>query len=252
MTTPHPASPRPASTATPTILAALVATLLLAACGATDPSISAAPSATATAQATPTPVVTPVPTSSPVPTARFTNEPDPELAALIPTEAAGVPVIVAPFDEFALTPGDVGIAFGEIGVRFSSLAVAYVEQPRTTLYAMRVDGEPVTTEDLEPYLATAGRYVGIAGLDPEPWQLSTAGDHVVWVRPEDNATALGTMIYTWASGEHVFLLIGVDDAVNRAIVAALPGEAAPSPTPVPTTPPSGSAAPSDDGASSSP
>ena len=62
----------------------------------------------------------------------------------------------------------------------------------------------------------------------------------VWVRPEDNATAAGTMIYTWSSGDLVFLLIGVDDAVNRAIVAALPGEPAPSPTPVPT----GSAVPS--------
>ena len=61
-----------------------------------------------------------------------------------------------------------------------------------------------------------------------------AGGHLVWVRPEDNATAAGTMIYTWASGEYVFLLIGVDDAVNRAIVAALPGEPAPSPTPIPT------------------
>jgi hypothetical protein len=231
MTIPRPASPRPASTAIPTLFGAL----LLAACGATDPSISAAPSANTTPSATPSPVVTPVPTASPVPTPRFTNEPDPELAALIPTEAAGVPVIVAPFEEFALTPGDVGIAFGEIGVRFSSLAVAYVEQPRTTLYAMRVDGEPVTTEDLEPHLPTAGRYVGIAGLDPAPWELSTAGGHVVWVRPEDNATALGTMIYTWASGEHVFLLIGVDDAVNRAIIEALPGEAAATPSPVPAS-----------------
>jgi hypothetical protein len=106
---------------------------------------------------------------------------------------------------------------------------------------MRVDGEPVTTEDLEPHLATAGRYVGIAGLDAEPWERSSAGGHVVWVRPEDNATALGTMIYTWASGEHVFLLIGVDDAVNRAIIEALPGETAPTPTPVPTAAPSGAA-----------
>jgi hypothetical protein len=56
----------------------------------------------------------------------------------------------------------------------------------------------------------------------------------VWVRPEDNATAAGTMIYTWASDDLVFLLIGVDDAVNRAIVEALPGEPAPSPTPVPS------------------
>ena len=248
MTIPRLASPRPAFT-TVLLLAILVA---LAACGTSDPTTSADPTPAApSGAATPTPVVTAVPTPSPVPTPRFTNEPDPELAALIPTEAAGVPVIVAPFDEFALTPGDVATAFGEIGLRFASLAVAYVEQPRTTLYAMRVDGDPVTTADLEPHLATAGRYVGIAGLDPEPWERSSAGGHVVWVRPEDNATALGTMIYTWASGEHVFLLIGVDDAVNRAIVEALPGEAAPTPTPVPTTAPSGGAGPRGSAAPSS-
>ena len=242
MTIPRLASPRPAFTNVLLLLAILVA---LAACGTSDPTTSADPTPAAPSEAaTRTPVVTAVPTPSPEPTPRFTNEPDPELAALIPTEAAGVPVIVAPFDEFALTPGDVATAFGEIGLRFASLAVAYVEQPRTTLYAMRVDGDPVTTADLEPHLATAGRYVGIAGLDPEPWERSSAGGHVVWVRPEDNATALGTMIYTWASGEHVFLLIGVDDAVNRAIVEALPGEAAPTPTPVPTAAPSGSAGPS--------
>jgi hypothetical protein len=236
MTIPRPASPRPASTA----ILLLAVTLLLGACGATDPPASREPaSTTPTARPSPTPLVTPVPTASPVPTPRFTNQPDPELAALLPTEAAGLPVIVAPFDEFALTPGDVAVAYGDIGLRFASLAVAYVEQPRTTLYAMRVDGDPVTTDDLEPHLATAGRYVGIAGLDPEPWQRSTAGGHVVWVRPEDNATALGTMIYTWASGDLVFLLIGVDDTLNREIVAALPGEAAPTPTVVPTASPSG-------------
>jgi hypothetical protein len=238
MTIPRLASPRPAFTNV-LLLAILLA---LAACGTSDPTTSADPTPAApSVAATPTPVVTAVPTPSPEPTPRFTNEPDPELAALIPTEAAGVPVIVAPFDEFALTPGDVATAFGEIGLRFASLAVAYVEQPRTTLYAMRVDGDPVTTADLEPHLATAGRYVGIAGLDPEPWERSSAGGHVVWVRPEDNATALGTMIYTWASGEHVFLLIGVDDTVNRAIVAALPGEAAPTATPAATAEPSASA-----------
>jgi hypothetical protein len=238
MTIPRLASPRPAFTNV-LLLAILLA---LAACGTSDPTTSADPTPAApSVAATPTPVVTAVPMPSPKPTPRFTNEPDPELAALIPTEAAGVPVIVAPFDEFALTPGDVATAFGEIGLRFASLAVAYVEQPRTTLYAMRVDGDPVTTADLEPHLATAGRYVGIAGLDPEPWERSSAGGHVVWVRPEDNATALGTMIYTWASGEHVFLLIGVDDTVNRAIVAALPGEAAPTATPAATAEPSASA-----------
>jgi hypothetical protein len=57
------------------------------------------------------------------------------------------------------------------------------------------------------------------------------------VRPEDNATAAGTMIYTWAAEEFVFLMIGVDDAVNRALFAALPGEAAPTPTPRPSRSP---------------
>lgn len=214
----------------------LAAAVTIAACSASTEGsqapIAAASPSSAIASVTPRP--TPEPTPTPAPTPRFTNEPDDELAALIPTEVNGVPVIVAPFDEFALTPGDIGTAYGEIGDRFASLALAYVEQPRTTLYAVRVDGEQVATEDLEPHLATAARYVGIAGLDPEPWELSEAGGHQVWVRPEDNATAAGTMIYTWSSGEHVFLLIGVDDAVNRAIVGALPGEPAPTPSPAPS------------------
>jgi hypothetical protein len=242
MTTSRLASLRPAGAAS----LALATALALAACSSSDPTAtplpsldSAAPSASATA------APTPEPTPTPAPTPRFTNEADDELAGLIPSEANGVPVIVAPFDEFALTPGDIGLAYGDIGARFASLALAYVEQPRATLYAMRLEGEPVSTEELEPHLATAGRYVGIAGLDREPWALSEAGGHRVWVRPEDNATAAGTMIYTWSSGEFVFLLIGVDDAVNRAIVAALPGEPAPSPTPVPSaTDPSGEPSPS--------
>jgi hypothetical protein len=60
------------------------------------------------------------------------------------------------------------------------------------------------------------------------------GGSIVWTRPEDNATALGTHIYTWSSGEFVFLLIGTDDTVNRAIVEQLPGEPAPTPSPVPS------------------
>jgi hypothetical protein len=236
MTTTRLASLRPAGAAS-LVLAAAIA---LGACSSDDPDPTIEPTAATTADPSATPAPTPEPTPTPAPTPRFTNEPDTALAELIPTEANGVAVVVAPFDEFALTPGDIGIAFGDIGDRFASLVLAYVPQPRTTLYAMRVDGEPVTTEDLEPHLATAGRYVGIAGLHREPWTLSEAGGHRVWVRPEDNATAAGTMIYTWSSGDLVFLLIGVDDAVNRAIVAGLPGEPAPSPTPVP----SGSAAPS--------
>ena len=233
MTTSRLASLRPARAA-----GLAVATIVaLGACTAADPTPEPTETAGATRTPEPTPPPTPTPSPSPEPTPRFTNEPDPELAALIPSEAAGVPVTVAPFDEFALTPGDVAIAYGEIGTRFVSLVLAYVEEPRTTLYAMRVDGPEVATDDLEPHLATAGRYVGIAGLDPEPWESEVLGGHQVWSRPEDNATAAGTQIYTWSSGDAVFLLIGVDDAVNRAIVSALPGEAAPTPTPEPSRSP---------------
>ena len=213
---------------------ALGAALVLAACSnettpTADPSsVSAAPSVT------PTPSPSPEPTPTPEPTPRFTNEPDDDLAALIPTELNGVPVVVAPFDEFALTPGDIGLAYGDIGNRFASLALAYVEQPRLTLYAMRVEGDPVATEDLEPHLSTAGRYVGIAGLEPDPWEAGVVGGNQVWVRPEDNATAAGTHVYTWSSGEFVFLLIGVDDTLNRRLVEALPGEPASSPTTTPS------------------
>ena len=242
MTTTRLASLRPAGAAS----LALAAAITLAACATDDPAPSPtpgslAPSADPTASVEPTPA--PTPTATPVPIPRFTNEPDGDLAELIPAEANGLQVIVAPFDEFALTPGDIGVAYGEIGDRFASLALAYVEQPRLTLYAMRVDGDPVTTDDLEPHLATAGRYVGIAGLDSESWEAGEAGGHQVWVRPEDNATAAGTLVYTWSSGEFVFLLIGVDDTVNRALIAALPGEPAPSPTPVPTPIPSATAEP---------
>ncbi|HSM38394.1 MAG TPA: hypothetical protein VK838_03610, partial [Candidatus Limnocylindrales bacterium] len=92
-------------------------------------------------------------------------------------------------------------------------------------------------DELEPYLETAGQYVGINGLVRDPWELKTIDGRVAWVRPEDNATVLGTMIYTWASGQYVFLMIGVDDAVNRAMFAALPGEAAPTPSPRPSRSP---------------
>ncbi|MGI8998357.1 MAG: hypothetical protein ACR2GO_01440 [Candidatus Limnocylindria bacterium] len=223
----------------------LGAALVLGACAIAEPSPTpSAPSATSPPPASNPPTASPSPTPSPAPTPRFTNQPDDELAGLIPDAVAGVPVVVAPFDEFALTPGDIGAAYGEIGNRFASLALAYIEQPRLTLYAMRVDGDPVTTEDLEPYLATAGRYVGIAGLDPKPWEGAAVAGNRVWVRPEDNATAAGTQVYTWSSGEYVFLLIGVDDAVNQALIETLPGEPAPSPTPEPTESPTAEPSPS--------
>lgn len=214
------------------VSAMLGAALSLAACSFVEAPPSVEPTQPTTApSASATPRHTPEPTPTHEPTPRFTNEPDEELAGLIPATAGGATVIVASFDEFALTPGDIGLAYGEIGNRFSSLALAYVEQPRVTLYAMRVEGEPVETEDLEPHLATAGRYVGIAGLDPEPWAAGVVGGRRVWLRPEDDATAAGTHVYTWSSGEFVFLLIGVDGTVNRALIEALPGEPAPSPSP---------------------
>lgn len=215
----------------------LGAALALTACSPADSSPTPEASTSLEPSVSATPVATPEPTPSPAPTPRFTNEPDEALAGLIPESIAGLPVVVAPFEEFALTPGDIGAAYGEIGDRFASLALAYVERPRLTLYGMRVDGDPVATEDLEPHLATAGRYVGIAGLDPDPWEAAVVGGNQVWTRPEDNATAAGTHLYTWSSGEYVFLLIGVDDALNRALVEALPGEPAPSPTPTPSAEP---------------
>jgi hypothetical protein len=221
---------------------ALAAAVAVAGCSTGD--ATPVPTPSMTAEPTATPAATPTPSPTPEPTPRYTNEPDPDLAAIIPTEAAGATVIVAPIDDFALTPGDVAVAFGEIGNRFASLVLAYVEEPRTTLYAMRVDGPDVATEDLERHLATAGRYVGIAGLDPEPWESDVVDGNQVWVRPEDNATAAGTHIYTWSSGDVVFLLIGVDDGVNRAIVRQLPGEPAPTPRPDPSRSPSPSAEPS--------
>jgi hypothetical protein len=235
MTTSRLASLRPAGAAG----LALAAAVAVAGCTAGDTTPRPSPSATATLEATPAP--TPTPRASPAPTPRYTNEPDRELADLIPTEAAGEVVVVAPFDEFALTPGDVAVAYGDIGNHFASLVVAYVEQPRTTLYAMRVEGREVATRELRPHLAAAGRYVGIAGLDPEPWKRAVVGGTQVWVRPEDNATVAGTHIYTWSSGDIVFLLIGVDQAVNRSIIEQLPGQPAPTRTPAPSGSPEPSA-----------
>jgi hypothetical protein len=245
------AAPRPRGAA----VLALTIGVALAACSTAQESPTPEPTSSGTEPSpSASPTASPEPTPTPDPTPRYANEPDAELAALIPDSVAGVSIMVPPVDHFALTPGDVAIAYGDIGARFASLALAYVVRPRMTLYAMRVDGEPVTTDDLEPHLATAGRYVGIAGLDPDPWEAAVVGGHQVWTRPEDNATAAGTHIYTWSSGEFVFLLIGVDDALNRALVEALPGELATSPTPSPPTAggsaspePSGDASPSPSG-----
>lgn len=213
----------------------LTAAAALAACG--SPAQTGTPVPTLASESpTPTPSPTASPTPTPLPTPQYTNPADPALAALIPTEVAGATVQVPAVDEFAYTPGDFGEAYGELGLRFTALQVAYVPRPRSlSLFVARVSPPAVTTAELEPHLATAGRYVGIDGLHREPWELETIDGRLVWVRPEDHATALNTMIYTWASGEYVFLMIGVDDELNRAMFAALPGEAAPTPSPAPSS-----------------
>lgn len=248
MPIPRAAAPRPATgrqTTSILVLALLLATsAVLAACsgesptgapdGSLDPSGSNVPT---------TPSPTPTPTPTPVPSPLFTNPPNPSLEAVIPDTVAGVKVVKPTSDQYGMTPGDIGLRYGDLGARFRSLAVAYVEPRKLSLYAMTVEGDPVRTRDLEPYLATAGRYVGIAGLHREPWKLTAIGDHLTWVRPEDNATAAGTHIYTWAADHYVFLMIGTDEKINQAMLAALPGETPPpSPSPSPSASASGSGA----------
>ena len=210
---------------------------VVAACLPPSPIPSPSPSAR------PTPTSTPSPT--PAPTPRFTNEPDPSLSALIPAQAGQWTVVQPPITEYAITPGDIGqAAYGELGARFQSLVIAFVREPRLSLYAMRVDSPAVTTKELEPYLETAGRYVGISGLEREPWTLAAVAGHLVWVRPSDDATLPGTHVYTWAADDLVFLLIGVSDEVNQAVIALLPGETPPTPSQSPSVSPEPAASPS--------
>jgi hypothetical protein len=236
---PAPTRPRSAAGFTAFALVALV----LAACTTAEPLRTPSASAAQSAEPTPRPTASPSPTPTPIPSPRYTNEPDPALDALIPRTAGGATVVVVPPDEYGLTPGDVGEPFGDVGRYFHSLLIGYVAEPRATLYAMRVEGRDVVTNDLRPHLAEIGRYVGIAGLHPEAWHSAELPGHLVWVRPEDNATVAGTMIYTWAADEFVFLLIGVNDGVDRAIIAALPGEPAPTPSPAPSRSPTPTTSP---------
>lgn len=178
-----------------------------------------------------------------MPTPYFTNAPDPELAALIPTEVGGRAVTIPAVTDFSVTPGDIGEVYGPIGLRFRSLQLAFVSRPRLSLYAIRMQPPLVTTADLEAYLAEAARYVGITGLHREPWTLQSIAGHLVWMRPEDSATLTGTRVYTWAADGLVFLMIGVDEVQNLAMLAALPGEPAPTPTPLPSASGSPSAEP---------
>ena len=219
-----------------TTLSALL--LIVAGCTFASPTPTPSPSSL------PSPVPTATPEPTPEPTPIFSNVPDPALVALIPTEVAGQAVQIPAITEFAITPGDIGEVYGEIGARFRSLQIAYISLPRLSLYAMRMNPPTVTTADLKPYLAAAAEYVGIAGLHPEAWKLQTLAGHVVWVRPEDNATLRGTHVYSWVADDLVFLMIGVDEAQNQAMLAALPGEAPPTPTPEPSTSESPSVGPS--------
>ena len=203
---------------------------------------------TSTPTPSPSPLPTPVPTATPEPTPEptpiFSNVPDPALVALIPTEVAGEAVHIPAITEFSITPGDIGEVYGEIGARFRSLQIAYISGLRLSLYAMRMNPPTVTTADLKPYLAAAAEYVGIAGLHPEAWELETISGHLVWVRPGDNATLTGTHVYSWVADDLVFLMIGVDEAQDMAMLAGLPGEAPPTPTPEPSTSGSPSVGPS--------
>jgi hypothetical protein len=234
-------------------LTGIVLLAVLAGCGTSSPSPIASGSALPSASGSSAPTATAAPSAPispvPLPTPLFTNPPDPELAALIPARVAGRTVEVPPSTEFAITPGDIASAYGELGLRFTALQVAYVGEPRLSLYAVRVSEPFPTTRQLEPYLETAGQYVGIAGLQREPWRYQRLAGRVTWVRPEDDATAAGTMIYTWAADGYVFLMIGVDDRLNRALFAELPGELT-APTPSATSP--AQASPSGTEASASP
>lgn len=215
----------------------LVSVLILAVAACASPSPTPTPSPSGP------PGPTPTATPTPEPTPRFTNEPDTDLESLIPDEVNGLVVVKPAVTEYGLTPGDVGeAAYGELGARFESLVIAFVRDPRLSLYAMRVDGPAVETADLEPYLETAARYVGIAGLVREPWQMADVGGHEVWVRPSDNATLPGTQVYTWATDDLVFLMIGISGDLNQAMVGLLPGDPAPTPTPVPFESPGASGA----------
>jgi len=218
---------------------AVLLSLAVGGCFAADPIPSDTPtpipSPSASPSPTPSPTATPSPT--PLPTPTYTNQPDAALSELIPGTVGSVTLVKPAPTEFAITPGDVGAAFGEIGLHFRTLVIGYVAAPRTSLYAMRLDQPVATTRDLQPQLAEIGRYVGIAGLDAEPWRLVVVADHEVWTRTGDRAVLRATTLYTWLTDEYAFLLIGADDALNRAIVARLPGEPAATPTPAPISSP---------------
>jgi hypothetical protein len=225
----------------------LIVMLLMAAC-ASAPEQTPEATPPASPQATPRATPTPTPTPTPLPTPTYTNPPDAALVETIPSEVGGAPVVRPAVDEHGLTPGDVGEVFGEIGLHFRALALAYIESPRLSLYAMRMDEAVATTEDLEPHLPEIGRYVGIAGLDRDAWELEEVAGRLAWTRSGGDGTLAGTRVYTWIADDLAFLLIGGDEEYNEAFIAELPGLPAPTPTPSPRVTaspgPTGTATPS--------
>jgi hypothetical protein len=242
MPTPLLAAARPSRRAIAAGL--LLMSLGVSACSTAEPG-PASPTPLAAHGGTSPPATIPStpPTATPEPTPRFTNQPDPQLEGLIPATIVGARVEKPGPSEFGMTPGDFGINFGDLGLRFESLVVAFVEKPRLSLFAVRVAGAAVDTAELRPYLAAAGRYVGINGLHPEAWRSAAVGGKRVWKRGDDPATLPGTTLYCWSSGQYVFLLTGSSDAANMAMVKALPGQPVPTPTPRPSPTPHTSASP---------
>jgi hypothetical protein len=229
-------------------LAAILVAILLAACSS-SPAPTVSPSLPSPSGMTPAP--TPTPTPTPRPTPDYSSAPDPTLSALIPDTISGSPVVKPDPTSFGVSPGDIGMPFGDLGLRFRSLVIGYVVSPRLSLYAMRVEGAPVDTNDLKPYLAAAGQYIGVSGLQPDAWKAAVVNGNRVWTRGEDEATLAHTTFYCWSSGQYVFLMTGSSDATNQAMVSALPGQPAPTPTPAPSTAASGSPAASSPAASTS-
>jgi len=214
-------------------LAAVVA-VTLTGCSVADllPIATPSPTPSPTASPSPTPLPTPSPTPSPtpLPTPTYTNEPDPELSALIPDSVGGATIVKPPPTAFGITPGDIGEAFGEIGLSFKTLVIGHVAESRTALYAMRRAEPSGETADLRPHLVEIGRYLGISGTDAD-WRLVTIGGNVSWMRSGGASNLRGTTVYTWLTDDYAFLLIGGNDSLNRAIVAALPGKPAATPAP---------------------
>ncbi len=230
------------------LIGAALLPVVLVACSSTTQPSGSLPAATPSGM---TPAPTPTPTPTPQPTPDYSSHPDATLEALIPDTVDGATVVKPDPTGYGVSPGDMGTAaFGDVGLRFESLVIAYIVKPRLSLYAVRVAPPPVDTADLRPYLVKAGRYIGASNLDPALWKATSVDGKQVWMRGEDEATLPGTTFYCWSSGEYVFLLTGSSDATNRAMIAALPGQPAPTPSPSASAAPGGSAATSSSPASS--